>query len=175
MGTYERIDYKIDKALDKLKGDATESVIILQEYPEINYVLAYRKSNIQPWVAAWAYNGKNSWGQGHYFANLVDAIEYIRTVQGRINYYRMDEIASKAINHIIETDVDDAEEFFEELDLENDEIKYFCIEENINEARGYDEDEEDEENYEWDESGCFEGICDYAGTAVEEDDEDEDM
>lgn len=134
MGAYERVDCSIEKALEKLKGDATESVIIVQEYPEINYVLAYRKSSIQPWVAAWAYNGKNSWGQGHYFTNLMDAIEYIRTKQGKINYYRMDEIATKTIDKLIENDPYEAEEFFEEeLDLDDEEVEYFCIRETINE------------------------------------------
>ena len=130
MGAYERVDYKIDKALDKLKGDATESVIILKEYPEINYVLAYRKSSIQPWVAAWAYNGKNSWGQGHYFADIIDAIEYIRTVQGKINYYRMDEIASKAIDGLFEDDPYEAKIYCEEtLELTEEEKEYFGISE----------------------------------------------
>ena len=130
MGAYERVDYSIEKALEKLKGDATESVIIVQEYPEINYVLAYRKSSIQPWVAAWAYNGKNSWGQGHYFANLMDAIEYIRTKQGKINYYRMSEIATKAIDGLFEDDAYEAKIYCEEeLELTEEENEYFGISE----------------------------------------------
>lgn len=60
------------------EGEYNEVVFIVAEYPDINYVLAYRNSKYQPWVAAWAYNGKNSWGQGHYFENLEDAIMYIQ-------------------------------------------------------------------------------------------------
>lgn len=130
MGAYERVDYSIEKALEKLKGDATESVIIIQEYPEIDYVLAYRKSSIQPWVAAWAYNGKNSWGQGHYFANLMDAIEYIRTKQGKPNWYRLDELASKAIDGLFEDDAYEAKIYCEEeLELTEEENEYFGISE----------------------------------------------
>ncbi len=129
----ERHDYSIEEArntMETLTPDCDESVLIIAEYPEIDYVLAYRGSKYQPWVAAWAYNGKNSWGQGHYFANLMDAIEYIRTKQGKINYYRMSEIASKAIDGLFEDDAYEAKIYCEEeLELTEEENEYFGISE----------------------------------------------
>lgn len=129
----ERHDYSIEEArntMETLTPDCDESVLIVAEYPEIDYVLAYRGSKYQPWVAAWAYNGKSSWGQGHYFANLMDAIEYIRTKQGKINYYRMSEIASKAIDGLFEDDAYEAKIYCEEeLELTEEENEYFGISE----------------------------------------------
>lgn len=123
-----------EKVTEKVTNNCDETVFIVEEFPEIDYVLAYRGGKFQPWVAAWGYNGKNAWSQGHYFADLMDAIEYIRTKQGKINYYRMDEIATKTIDKLIENDPYEAEEFFkEELDLDDEEIEYFCIRETINE------------------------------------------
>ena len=69
-----RVDYTMEMARETM-GD--EAVIIVAEFPEIDHVLAYRGGSYQPWVAAWAYNGKNSWGQGHYFSKLEDAVTYI--------------------------------------------------------------------------------------------------
>lgn len=117
-----------------------------------------------------------AWTVG-YYDNVIEFAKAITNYSNDIGWSRLDEIASKAIDHIIETDVDDAEEFLrDELDLEEDEVEYFCISETMDEARGYDEDEEDEEDESddtWNEPGCFIGICDYAGTDVEEDNEDD--
>ena len=55
-----------------------ESYIVVAEYPEIEYTLIYRDSKYEPWVAAWGYKKeRNSWCQGHYFADLEDAVRYI--------------------------------------------------------------------------------------------------
>ena len=58
--------------------NANERYIIVAEYPKIDYTLIYRNSKYQPWVAAWGYKGDGkSWSQGHYFAELEDAMQYI--------------------------------------------------------------------------------------------------
>ena len=139
----ERHDYSIEEArntMETLTADCDKSVLIVAEYPEIDYVLAYRGGNYQPWVAAWGYNGKSSWSQGHYFEKIEDAIEYIRQVQGKPNWYRLDELASKAIDGLIEDDPYEAAEYFEnELELTPEEIEYFGIVETMDMIKGYEE------------------------------------
>lgn len=117
-----------EKATDMVFKNCDETVFIVEKFPEIDYVLAYRGGDYQPWVAAWGYNGKNSWSQGHYFDTLEKAMEYIRTKQGKPNWYRMDEIASKAIDGLIEDDPYEAEEYLRnEIEITEEEAKYFCI------------------------------------------------
>lgn len=139
----ERHDYSIEEArntMETLTADCDKSVLIVAEYPEIDYVLAYRGGNYHPWIAAWAYNGKNSWGQGHDFEKIEDAIEYIRQVQGKPNWYRLDELTSKAIDKIIENDLYEAEDFLkDELELTDEEVEYFCIAETMDMIKGYEE------------------------------------
>ena len=123
-----RMDYNIN---DLVTRDDTykEKYVIVEEYPEIDYVLVRRDNEYQPWVAAWNYQPEiRCWGQGHYFGTLESAMEYIRMVKGEINYYRMTEIASKAIDGLFEVDPYGAEEWLEdELDLTEEESKFFCI------------------------------------------------
>lgn len=144
-----RKDYKIDEAMEKMckVDNIEESVIIIAEYPDIDYVLAYRGGTCQPWVAAWAYNKeRNSWGQGHYFNTIENAIEYIRMKQNKPTYYRLEELASKAIDKVIENDPWEAEEWMrEELDLDDDEVKYFGISETLDMVKGYEEEDDDDE------------------------------
>lgn len=55
-----------------------DDFIVIDKFPEIDYVLLYRNTKYEPWVAAWKYNDeRKSWGQGHYFENLVYAMSYI--------------------------------------------------------------------------------------------------
>lgn len=143
----ERHDYSIEevrRTMETLTADCDESVMIVAEYPEIDYVLAYRGGSFQPWVAAWAYRKeRNGWGQGHYFQNIEDAIEYIRDKQGKPNWYRLDELASKAIDGLIEDDPYEAAEYFEnEMEMTDEEIEYFCIGETMDMVKGYMEDDE---------------------------------
>lgn len=142
----KRYDYSIEEArntMETLTADCDDSVLIVAEYPEIDYVLAYRGGKHQPWVAAWAYNGKNSWGQGHYFEKLEYAIEYIRQIQGKPNWYRLDELASKAIDGLIEDDPYEAAEYFEnEMEMTDKEIEYFGIADTMDMIKGYMEDDE---------------------------------
>ena len=142
----KRYDYSIEEArntMEILTTDCNESVLIVAKYPEIDYVLAYRGGSHQPWVAAWGYNGTNSWSQGHYFEKLEDAIEYIRTKQGKPNWYRLDELASKAIDGLIEDDPYEAAEYFEnEMEITDKEIEYFGIADTMDMVKGYMEDDE---------------------------------
>lgn len=142
-----RHDYSIKetrRTMETLTADCDETVIIINEYPEIDYVLAYRGGKYQPWVAAWAYNGVNSWGQGHYFEELEDAIEYIRTVQGKPNWYRLDEIASKAIDGLIQDDPYEAEIYLrEEIEITDEEADYFCIADTMDEEKEQYDDDDD--------------------------------
>lgn len=142
-----RIDYGIEEAratMENVASGCDKSYIIVDTFPEIDYVLAYRGGKYQPWVAAWGYNKETcSWSQGHYFEKLEVAIEYIRVKQGKPNWYRMDEIATKAIDRLIENDPYDAEEFLrEDLDLDLEEAEYFCIDETMDMIKGYDEEDE---------------------------------
>lgn len=143
FGINDALKKVLEKLTDMTIGDCDEVVFIVETFPEIDYVLAYRGGKFQPWVAAWGYNGKDSWSQGHYFEKLEQAMEYIRMKQGKPNWYRMDEIASKAIDKLIENDPYDAEEFLrEEIDLDQEEAEYFCISETMDMIKGYKEEEE---------------------------------
>lgn len=110
-----------------------EVVFIVAEFPKIDFVLAYRNTNFQPWVAAWGYhNGSNSWSQGYYFETITEAMKYIQNLldedSGRIPYMRLDEIASKAIDGLFEDDPYEARIYCDEtLELEDNEKEYFGI------------------------------------------------
>lgn len=59
-------------------SEMTERILV-EEYPEIDYVLLYLPKNPTPWVAAWDYDSKTeSWSQGHYFQTLEESMNYIR-------------------------------------------------------------------------------------------------
>ena len=138
----ERIDVNIK---DVVNTKASESYVVINEYPDIDYVLVYRGGTCQPWVAAWGYNKEKSyWNQGHYFNTLEDAIEYIRFKQGIPNWHRMSEIASKAIDGLIEDDPYEAETYLsEEVELSYEECVYFGIDETLDMVKGYKEEDEE--------------------------------
>ena len=74
-------DLRFVKHRDCKTKEVDAVYLILEEYPEIDYTLLYRRSKYQPFVAAWAYNKEgNYWGQGHYFESLMDAVLYIKNV-----------------------------------------------------------------------------------------------
>lgn len=60
-----------------------KQAISLERYEEIEYMLAWLPNNsLTPFVCGWlpTYDENGtliSWGQGHYFSCLKDAIEYI--------------------------------------------------------------------------------------------------
>ena len=120
--------------------------MIVAEFPEIDYALIYRGTRDNPWVAAWGLKNINqgkSWSQGHYFATIEGAMRYIQGLKKGIPYCRMEEIASKAIDKLIENDPYDAEEFLrEEIDLDLEEAQYFCIDETLDMVKRYEEEDE---------------------------------
>lgn len=132
-----RVDYGIEEAratMENVASGCDESYIIVAEFPEIDYVLAYRGGKYEPWVAAWGYNGKNCWTQGHYFATINGAMKYIQYLKDKIPYERMDELASKAIDGLFENDPYEAETYCEEtLELTDYEREYFGIKDKIEE------------------------------------------
>ena len=140
-----RFDYTLEEArttMENIKSGCDETVIIVEQFPDIDYVLAYRGGAFQPWVAAWGYRKEiNCWAQGHYFLTLADAMEFIRTKKGYPNWYRVDEIATKTMDKLIENDPYEAEEFFsDELDITLEEAEYFGIGETLDMVKGYEED-----------------------------------
>lgn len=127
----------------------TDEYLILAEYPEIDYTLLVRDTSFQPYVAAWAFNKeKNNWGQGHYFSDIVEACDYIKTKLDEkrdiITYARMSELATRFKDGFMEADEDYAMEWFEgECDMTKEEYEYF----------GIDVKEEEEKEPEYDMSG----------------------
>ncbi len=46
------------------------------------YTLIYRKTDYKPWVVAYNFDEKsNTWGNGHYFEDIRDAILYIMNIE----------------------------------------------------------------------------------------------
>lgn len=59
-----------------------DKMIIVAEFPEINYALIYRQSKYEPWVAAYGLIRESKcWCQGHYFVSLEGAMEYILSLK----------------------------------------------------------------------------------------------
>lgn len=74
------------------------------------------------------------------------AIKALETqgLKNGIPYRRMDEIATKAIDKLIENDPYDAEEFLrEEIYLDLEEAQYFCIDETLDMVKRYEEEDEE--------------------------------
>ena len=72
-----------------------DEVLVIAEWPEIEYALVYRKGAYEPWVAAhWFDNESGTWGQGHYFHDLLNACEYIEGIR---HEYEMDRIYGGAV------------------------------------------------------------------------------
>lgn len=115
-----------------------EKFVIVERFPEIDYVLLRRDTNFQPWIAAWAYNEEDEhWGQGHYFEEFIDAVRYIDSKLRKIPYDRMNEIASRLVDYAKESD-DDIEDILSDydIDLDEKEKEWFGI---------YDNEDEEEE------------------------------
>ena len=70
------------------------------------------------------------WSFGHYFDDLFDAVNYARTKTETYhpNFHRLCEIASKAIDGLIEDDEESAYEYLaNEIELDSDEAEYFGL------------------------------------------------
>lgn len=112
--------------------------IELQKYGDYS-VISRQDDNgnqlvIEPFVVAYKPNVKDGevidWASGHYFGDLFDAVNYARTKTElyRPNYYRLDEIASKAIDGLIQDDEETAYEYFaREIEIDSDEADYFGL------------------------------------------------
>lgn len=79
-----------------------------------------------------------------YYDNLFDFARAITNfTEGKIGYDRMSEIASKAIDGLIEDDAYEAEIYLkEEIEMELDEAIYFGVGEMLDMVKGYEEDED---------------------------------
>lgn len=74
------------------------------------------------------------WGnteQKAYFLSAALECFRARTEENYISKYRMEELASKAIDRLIEDDTDEASYYFiEEMEMEDFELEYFGLNEN---------------------------------------------
>ena len=76
---WDKVDAGEIKVGGTLDSDGAGDIDVLDLNKNADYILIKRNSGYQPFVAAWApefYNGKLTWGQGHYFDNEEDAREY---------------------------------------------------------------------------------------------------
>ena len=113
-------------------------LIELQRYG--NYSVIVRQDDkgnplvIEPFVVAYGANkDKNGevidWDFGHYFGDLFDATDFARSRgAGRMGYYRLEEIASKAVDGLVQDDEDSAYEYFaSEIEMDSHEAEYFGL------------------------------------------------
>ena len=112
--------------------------IELQKYGEYSVILRQDdKGNplpLSPFVVACMPNKKDGevtdWAFGHYFEDLFNAVDYARTKTEtyRPNYYRLEEIAGKAIDGLVQDDKDSAYEYFaNEIEMDYREAEYFGL------------------------------------------------
>ena len=70
------------------------------------------------------------WDFGHYFGDLFDATDFARA-RGKnipVQYYRLEEIAGKAIDGLVQDDEDSAYEYFaNEIAMDSHEAEYFGL------------------------------------------------
>lgn len=110
----------------------------LQKYGDYSIIVRLDdKGNLvslQPFVVAYKPNIKDGevvdWAQGHYFDDLFNATDFARA-RGKnipVQYYRLEEIAGKAIDGLVEDDEDSAYEYFaNEIEMDSDEAVYFGL------------------------------------------------
>lgn len=112
--------------------------IELQKYDEYSVILRQDdKGNplpVSPFVVACMPNVKDgeivNWAFGHYFEDLFSAANYARTKTELYhpNFHRLNEIASKAIDGLLEDDEDSAYEYFaREIEIDDREANYFGL------------------------------------------------
>ena len=113
-------------------------LIELQKYG--NYSVIVRQDDkgnpiaIEPFVVAYGVNKKDGevidWGFGHYFDDLFNATDFARA-RGKnipVQYYRLEEIAGKAIDGLIQDDEESAYEYFaNEIEMDSHEAEYFGL------------------------------------------------
>ena len=110
----------------------------LQKYGEYSVIVRQNdKGNlieIEPFVVAYGVNKRDGeitdWSYGHYFDDLFEAVNYARarTKIYHPNFHRLCEIASKAIDGLVEDDEDSAYEYFaNEIEMDSEEAEYFGL------------------------------------------------
>lgn len=111
--------------------------IELQKYGDYS-VISRQDDNgnqlvIEPFVVACGVNKKDGevidWAFGHYFDDLFNATDFARSRgKGNMQYPRLEEIASKAIDGLVEDDEDTAYEYFaNEMEMDSHEAEYFGL------------------------------------------------
>lgn len=111
--------------------------IELQKYGQYSVIARQDKNGnlieIEPFVVAYGINKKDGeitdWDYGHYFDDLFKATDYARSKgKGYMQYPRLEEIASKAIDGLVEDDEESAYEYFaNEIEMDSDEAEYFGL------------------------------------------------
>lgn len=79
---WDKVEAGEIKVGDTLDSDGAGDIDILDLNKNADYILINRNKGYEPFVAAWSpefYNGKLTWGQGHYFDNEEDAREYFNS------------------------------------------------------------------------------------------------
>ena len=113
-------------------------LVKLQEYG--NYSVVVRQDGngnpivVQPFVVAYGVNEQNGevidWTYGHYFDDLFNATDFARA-RGKnipVQHYRLEEIAGKVIDGLIEDDEESAYEYLaREIEIDYDEAEYFGL------------------------------------------------
>ena len=112
-------------------------LIELQKYGEYSVIVRQDdKGNpivIEPFVVACGVNKKDGevmdWAFGHYFSDLFNATDFARSRgAGYMQYPRLEEIASKAIDGLIEDNEETAYEYFaSEIEMDSHEAEYFGL------------------------------------------------
>ena len=92
-------------------------MIELQKYGKYSVILRLNEKGnpiaIEPFVVACMPRIEDGevidWAFGHYFGDLFNAVDFARQKETGMSYYRLEEIASKAIHEIVSGDeVDEA-------------------------------------------------------------------
>lgn len=113
-------------------------LIELQKYG--NYSVIMRQDDkgnpivIEPFVVACGVNKDKDgevidWDFGHYFDDLFRATDFARSRGiGYMQYPRLEEIAGKAVDGLVEDDEDTAYEYFaNEIEMDSHEAEYFGL------------------------------------------------
>ena len=113
----------------------------LQKYGDYSVIVRQDdKGNptaIEPFVVAYKPNIKDGevmdWEHGHYFGDLFNATDFARSRGvGYMQYPRLEEIASKAIDGLVQDDEGSAYEYFaNEIEMDNHEVEYFGLNEEL--------------------------------------------
>lgn len=110
----------------------------LQKYGECSVIMRQDdKGNpiaVEPFVVAYKVKKENGvigeWALGYYFNDLFNATDFARA-RGKhipVQHYRLEEIAGKAIDGLIQDDKESAYEYFaNEIEIDNDEAEYFGL------------------------------------------------